>query len=481
MSISGAGFLSFGRRLGWLLLASTLVAAVGSAFAAERVISPGTDVFECGNIDPGDVLTLPSGTRGELTIRNCKATAANPIVVRNDPRGNGPTIIRRSGGSSGGFLFSCNTCIGVVIDGSYKWQGAPSGKTYGIQITMTGGGAPTSFMKIGGLSRFVTVRNVEIDGKWPAIAKSGAGVRLNDLQIRRSAYPGLWREGILFEDNYIHDVANEGMYIGANYSDGDLPLRDIEIRNNRVEDIGWEAINTKSMWVGDNRIHHNVVRRAGKNGTSSKPTQYSGINNASGTVKIYNNWIERTGQNGIVQWTSRGPSKAEGKGPFDTYIWNNVIVDAGALYRTYMNGANGINIGAKDGLEEPNAYVYSNTIVNARQSGIRASGNVGGGFIRDNIVAGAAEAPISASSVVQQANNRVGSVDQMGFVDSSTKNFRLKSDSAARNQGTNQYPDTDYDDVVRPQDGTPDQGAFEYEQGGAVASKPNAPSSLVVN
>jgi hypothetical protein len=462
MSISGAGFLSFGRRLGWLLLASTLVAAVGSAFAAERVISPGTDVFECGNIDPGDVLTLPSGTRGELTIRNCKATAANPIVVRNDPRGNGPTIIRRSGGSSGGFLFSCNTCIGVVIDGSYKWQGAPSGKTYGIQITMTGGGAPTSFMKIGGLSRFVTVRNVEIDGKWPAIAKSGAGVRLNDLQIRRSAYPGLWREGILFEDNYIHDVANEGMYIGANYSDGDLPLRDIEIRNNRVEDIGWEAINTKSMWVGDNRIHHNVVRRAGKNGISSKPTQYSGINNASGTVKIYNNWIETTGQHGIQSWTQQGPKISENKGPFVAEIYNNVIVDAGGLWRSFMAKSTGINIGAQDGCEKPLPRIYSNTIVNSRQTGIMIATNVGDGFVRDNIAAGSGTNPvIIVPKWVEIRNNNVGSVAQMDFVNPSSSNYRLKVGSPARNQGTENFPAKDFGDVARPKDGAADQGAFE--------------------
>ncbi len=60
------------------------------------------------------------------------------------------------------------------------------------------------------------------------------------------------------------------MYVGPNYSDGDLPLRNIEIRNNLVEDTGWEGINTKSMWAGDNRIHHNVVRRAGKNSVNGE-------------------------------------------------------------------------------------------------------------------------------------------------------------------------------------------------------------------
>jgi len=432
------------------------------AVAADRFISSNTEVFDCGSVNGGDVLTLQSGTRGTLTIRDCRATAANPIIVRNDPQGSGPTVIRRSGGSSGGFLFSCNTCIGVVIDGSYKWRGAPSGKTYGIQVTMSGGGAPTSFMKIGGLSRFVRIRSVEVDGKWPAIAKSGAGIRLNDLQVRRSANPGLWREGIVIEDTYFHDIANEGMYIGANYSDGDLPLRNIEIRNNRLEDIGWEAINTKTMWSGDNRIHHNVVRRAGKNGVSSKSTQYSGINNNGGTVKIYNNWVETTGQHGIQSWTQQGPKTSENKGPFVAEIYNNVIVDAGGLWKSFMAKSTGINIGAQDGCERPMPRIYSNTIVNSRQTGINLTSNSGDGFVRDNIVAGSGTNPvIIAPRTVDLQNNNVGSVAQMNFVDPGRANYRLKIGSPARNQGTNEYPDKDFNDVSRPKDGAADQGAFE--------------------
>ena len=58
-------------------------------------------------------------------------------------------------------------------------------------------------------------------------------------------------------------------------------------------------------------------------------------------------------------------------------------------------------------------------------------------------------------------NNRVGSVSQMEFVDPSRLNFRLKIGSPARNEGTNQFPPTDYADVARPKEGAADQGAFE--------------------
>jgi hypothetical protein len=257
------------------------------------VIPTQEDRFECASIAPGTLLTLAAGARGPLTIQNCNGTAADPIVIRNDPEGTGPTVISRASGPEDGFVFNCKDCTGVTIDGSYKWPGAPAGKTYGIKVTMTGGGSPSAFVNVGGLSRFVTIRNVEVDGAWPALATNGIGISVNDHSVKRVDHPDLWREGILIEDSYVHNVETEGMYIGPNYRDGDLPLRDVEIRYNRVDDTGWDGINTKSMWAGDNSIHHNRIRRAGVNAaTSMDAAQYSGIMNNAGTVKIYNNWVE---------------------------------------------------------------------------------------------------------------------------------------------------------------------------------------------
>ncbi len=443
-------------------IAVTTFGANQITLAADHKVSAQALKFNCSSVKPGDTVTLPSGSRGPLTVHDCKGTSSNPIIVRNDPNGNGPAVIRRTSGSVGGFILSCNNCIDVDIDGSYKWNGAPSGKTYGIKVTMTGGGGPSAFLRIAGLSRFVTIRNVEIDGTWPAIAKNGSGIRINDNAINRSSYPGIWREGILIEDNFIHDVNSEGMYIGPNYGEGDLPLRNIEIRYNRVEDTGWEGINTKSMWSGNNLIHHNEVRRAGKNGTVSKSSQYSGIQNTSGTAKIYNNWIETTGQHGIQVWTQDGPRISEGRGPFIAQIWNNVIVDAGGLWRSFMGKSTGINIGGQDGLEKPVPLVYHNTIVSPRQGAIELANNVLAGVVRDNIVAGAGGNPvIKTPGIVDQINNRIGTVSQMLFADPVRRNFRLKVGSPARNEGSNVFPPIDFDDVTRPKDGAPDQGAFE--------------------
>jgi hypothetical protein len=451
--------VSVGRILAVVAAAATLgLGAIDDAAAADRTITPQTEVFSCGSsVKPGDTLTLPAGVRGPLTIRDCNGTASNPIVIRNQAGGSGPAVIRRSGGS-GGFIFSCINCVGVVIDGGGKWKGAPSGKSYGIQVTV-GGGSPSAFVRISGLSRSLTIRNLEVDG---AGSKNGSGIRVNDLTVKRSRHSGMWRENILIEDNFIHDVSREGMYVGSNYNDGSLPLRNIEIRNNRLEDIGWEAINAKSMWEGKNSIHHNEVLRAGKNSGSTKKAQFTGINAISSSVSIYNNWIDTTGEHGIQVWTDGGPKASEKRGPFDAEIYNNVVVNAGALWKSSMLKTAGINVGAGSGTEKPNPRIYSNTIVQSRKAAISVNANVGSGFVRDNIIAGAGGNPVvTAPKYVSLVNNRVGSVAQMDFVDSGRKNFRLKTTSPARNQGSSSFPSHDFDNVARPKGGSADQGAFE--------------------
>jgi len=439
------------------------LAANGVAHAESRTISAQADAYDCGPNKPGDVLTLTPGPRGPLKISNCEGTKANPIIIRNDPSGSGPTVIRRSSGGSGGWIFNCMNCVGVVIDGSYKWKGAPGGKTYGIQITMTGGQGPSAFLRMGGLSRNFTIRNVEIDGAWPRLSSNGSGIRVNDHDINRSKYSGLWREGILIENNFIHDIRNSGMYIGPNYNDGDIPLRNVEIRNNVVEDTGFEGIHGKSWWEGNNSIHHNVVRRAGKTTTTlNESSQYSGIKIMAGTGKIFSNWVEATGQHGIVSWTQEGPKASEGRGPFNADIWNNVIVDAGSLWKPFMQNAYGISVGAQSGTEKPVPHVYNNTIVNARQGGIIVTSNVSPGFVRDNILAGTGGNPVlKAPSYVDLVNNRIGAVTQMGFVNPSQGNYRLTIGSPARNDGSNVFPDNDFAGVLRPKEGSADQGAFE--------------------
>ena len=128
----------------------------------------------------------------------------------------------------------------------------------------------------------------------------------------------------------------------------------------------------------------------------------------------------------------------------------------------------------------PPSLRHVSAIIRPREVAIRLSSNVGTGSVRDNIIAEAGSNPISAPSIVRLTNNRVGSLSQMSFVDPERLNFRLRADSPARNQGGAEFPQTDYDDVARPQDGAPDQGAFEGNGAAATVARPKAPDSLAV-
>ena len=455
-----------------VILAGTLSAgAVQLAHAADHAIEPQTASFNCSAVKPGDTVTLSGGTRGPLKITNCDGTVGNPIVFRNDPRAAGPTVIRRTSGGTGGFVLHCVDCVGVVFDGSVKWAGAPAGRTYGIKITMAAGGSPSAFLKLAGLSRFVTIRNVEIDGTWPGVGQNGIGISVNDHSKKSADHPGVWYEGIVIERNYVHNVQGEGLYIGPNWYTGGLPLRNIEIRENVIEDTGWDGIQLKSAIGGTNLIHHNVVRRVGR---ESDNGQLLGISVLDGTGHIYNNWVERSGDAGIQHFIGNLPrSYGDQLGE----VYNNVVINSGQVGST---PGHGIASNGRDGLAPTVARIYNNTIVGATDFGIYVGSDATGGFVRDNIVADAGEKPIVVPATVSQENNRVGSASQMAFVDPSGLDFHLRPDSPARDAGSsNNFPKTDFDDTPRPQDGQVDQGAFEYDAAGS-ATRPTPPAGLAV-
>jgi hypothetical protein len=62
---------------------------------------------------------------------------------------------------------------------------------------------------------------------------------------------------------------------------------------------------------------------------------------------------------------------------------------------------------------------------------------------------------------VELLNNFVGSNAQIGFEDPANLNFHLGATSPAWNQGSEDFPPTDFDDEARPRDGAPDPGAYE--------------------
>ncbi len=458
-----------GLRPIWAIAVLCLAGFATEATAANHVVSSQASTFSCASVAPGDTVTLGAGARGPLSIKGCNGSSTKRIRIINDAGGDGPTIIRRTSGASGGFVLACEDCVNVDIDGSAKWRGAPAGRTYGIKVTMTGGGGPTAFIKIAGLSRFLAIRNVEIDGAWPSLADDGIGISVNDHARKAADNPGIWREGILIEDNYIHNVEGEGLYVGPNWRTGeDIPVRDAELRGNLIEDTGWDGINLKSSIAGSNSIHHNVLRRVGTR-QDDTDGQHSGITIYEGNGDIYNNWIEKAGNSGILHFLANLPSSY---GAQQVQIYNNVIVDPGRLR---ANRGNGITSSGKASAAPPRPLIYNNTIIGATAAGIRVGDNASSGFVRDNIIADSADKPISVPAKIQSLNNRAGNAGEMGFMSLADHDYRLRSDSPARDAGSVEHPDTDYLGVHRPVDGAADQGAYEFDKNGDTDARPKPP------
>ena len=67
------------------------------------------------------------------------------------------------------------------------------------------------------------------------------------------------------------------MYVGPNWYEGKVPLRNIVISDDRVEDTGWDGIQLKSAISGTNVISGNTLRRVGVRSDSSSKGQLFGI------------------------------------------------------------------------------------------------------------------------------------------------------------------------------------------------------------
>ncbi len=482
--------------LAGLLLLSFLAGPAVGATAANFVIPAGTSGYTFNGttqgVQPGQVIELAAGVHGPRRFSNIAGTASQPVIIRSAT--NGQAIIRRVNPSIGGFVFEIRASRHFVIDGSNISTSA-SGHPYGIKImyasnaTAENMDAPSVFLKTSGdivtpqvfnnCSDFA-IRYVAVDGGWPTYSSNGIGIHTNDARFKAADFPGAWQQGILIEHNLVLNVEGEGLYIGPNYYEGGIPLRNIEIRHNRIEHTGWDGLQVKSVLEGRNSIHHNHLRNVGADSGTEDAAQLSGLSIIDGSGEIYNNYVERAGDTGIKHRIADVPSSF---GPLSVRIFNNVVVDAGVIgllskYGITSGGDNTSRAGLETARAQP--MIFNNTIVRSRGIGIGISSNAApGGYVRDNIIADAGSSAISAPTSVSSTNNLVSTVPNVEFVNATALDFRLLGSSSARDSGGSTYPLFDFDDVARPQDGKADRGAFEYRAADAP-SFPNPPEPVLV-
>lgn len=481
--------VNFGVSCTLALLSLTVAPA---ATASIHTVAPNTGSVDCksfnGGVRAGDTVTLTGKNRGSFKFENCYGTAANPILIRNDSSESGPLVITQSGN---GFNSECINCEYVVIDGTAKWAGAPSG-VCGASISNDGewqlgtnqcgmvftcaSGKPQSGLRLTGSSKNVTIKGVEIDGNFPK-CNWGIGLSINDHKYAPKANE--WREGILVANNYIHNTGRSGIYFGPNQhgaSLGDMQLRNNEIANNYVTHTGCDGIKYKSAVSGASSIHDNYVTYTGdSSGDHEDGCGANGISLfESGFTDVFSNYIESpaTVANGpgncIAQSTAYLAINKVGTLP--VRIYNNVVHNCKGkgISSTRKSAAN----------PAPVPTIYNNTVVGPiGGGGIGVSSLVKDCSIRSNIVSGVK----IAAGQCAESQNIVDTVDAQGFVNAQKNDFRLTAQSPAIDGGGGQCPSHDQAGNDRPQGGACDTGAFEYVNGQSSATpKPSPPESVAV-
>lgn len=317
-------------------------------------------------VQPGDTIYLPAGTRDKLLVRNLYGVPGRPILLMNK----GGTLHIRTNHYYG---LSISDCQYLRISGENN-----SPDFYGIQINEVTAGAGIG------------------------IANRSSDIEVDHLLIEHCLTAGIYaktdpdcsflntREKFIQFNTHIHDnsiafTGNEGMYIGSSFYSGTTVrcngrdtlvyppvLKGVNVYNNKVSYTGWDAIQVSSA-VERCAIYGNTISYDSQ---SEMESQMSGILIGGGSgCDCSHNYIRDGKGDGI-----------EDHGLGSNRIFNNIIVDAG---RTYFPGnpakmKHGIFVSDVSVLKDSAFSIVFNTIIRPKSDGIRFQSIKS----RNNLVAG---------------------------------------------------------------------------------------------
>ena len=393
------------------------------------------------NIRPGDNICLESGTRESLKIRNLHGTSEEPLTFINH---NGLVEISTTGSQALTFQYCQYFRLTGTGDNNYQ---------YGIKISKSSDKGIRQERKSNNSEidhiEFANIGTFGSDSKGIGYAPNvkstcpdgyNAGYDYNndgEIDEKDIVSPeNFAMENILFHDNYLHNIAHEGLYLGVSYYHETSELKckkgkkydvynpevkHVEVYNNIIENTGWEPIQVASATKGGCSIHHNTV----KNGSLEEHTS-----GQSAGIKVKDEW----GQSGIVFYDSLPINRANAD---KLYIFNNTIIKP----RKY-----GINLN-KIAKMNDSIRINNNIIVNPQKSKYI---NFGSGYN------------------INTTHHNLETVDisNVGFEDPNNDNFKLLSTSSAIDAGV-ELSDfgiiIDIEDNTRVNQGSNyDIGAYEF-------------------
>lgn len=321
------------------------------------------------NFLPGDTIQLQAGIRPYLRFDDIRGSADSAIVIVN-----GAGLVTVQSDFHYGILF--NHCSHIKITGE-----GVSTIAYGIKVCDVKGN---------GISADKLTTNIEIcHTEISNVLFAGIVVKTDPDCSLASVRQNFVLRNLRVHHNYIHDVGNEGMYIGhSHYTGVTLHCNDkdtivephildtVDISYNRLENIGWDGLQISSSRHHCN-IHDNYVY---KDSQEEVFNQMSGILVGGGSdCNCYNNYIEDGKGDGI-----------DLMGVGNQLVYNNIIVNPGQKIETKTPKElpkQGIFV--KDIATIGGSYIHllNNTIINPRTDGINFSnGETSNSIIANNII-----------------------------------------------------------------------------------------------
>ncbi len=460
-----------------IIITSLLLISINKRLSAQQyscdfIIDTNTtyiDSITGSSISPGDTVCLMAGNRDKLLIKYMQGCTDKPIVLIN------------YGGSSNIYTsyhygMSFNHCRHIKISG----KGVDS-ISYGIKILKVEGGAGL------GLTDFTTdveIENLEIANT----LTSGIAAKTDPDCTFKAVRDSFTMRNLVIHDNYIHDVGNEGMYIGSTKYTGQtihcngqdttvFPhlLENVLIFNNHIERAGWDGLQISS--ASDScRIFENWVLYDSQD---EQNNQMSGIILGNGSdCDCYSNLVRDGKGIGIENHQLGG-----------NLIYNNVIINAGRDYFPGDPTKRKYGIFVPDHVYNADSaayHIHHNTIISPKTDGIRFSNtnsrdnvfynniivNPGAYYYYDSITS--STTPMDAFINVTDAN--IGATYQHNllklsqyevcFADTSSYDYQLKANSPAIDYGINLSflgIVDDFNYVPRPFGQSYDAGAFEFD------------------
>ena len=418
-----------------------------------------TNVFlngESTTVNPGDVLCFNSGVYTYIRIINIHGTKENPIILKNC---GGKAEVDLTGQNNHGFILEGSTHVKITGTGHEATE-------YGFEIYRD----PADVAKTG-LVIANKISDIEVDHFEIHDVELGMHL-INVPDCDETSWRGNWvQENTLVHDMWVHDVGNEGFYIGSSkYNTGHTKTCDgesidilppfakgIKVYDNLIEDCGWDGMQV-SMAIEDCKIFNNVVRNFG---LDNKPSQQAGIVVGGGsTGDVFNNLIDTGLGDGIDVF-----------GVGNVRIYNNIVANC---------GEQGIFIGNRELLEPDFTYsIINNTIVSSGEDAIRYNNEFAvGAQIINNLIVDFGSKSLNMlkegeGGVNQSSNVVLNTVGEALFTNVGSGDYSITSGSPAVDAGEDisalNLFFTDFFGKSRPGDATIDAGASEYSASSNLA------------